>query len=244
VPDPIGSDVPFTVTSPVDLAATDISFRYDWGGTDGEFPLTAFDASVPETLTIPGLNVDRNFERLSIYCTDSSGALNLRGGLATNDIVTGSDELFPNSRSIDSCLSGAGIGLNPSSWVPGLVRMTSCVLTVLFVPSQIDASALRRRISAGSGTWAEPITAVTDGIGDITTVSANCAYAVNLPINEGLTMSFDSCTGGVATGRDLVYTVSSVSILMFGALWLKDKAEQIMTLNAIEASKSQKAARA
>lgn len=244
VVDPIGADVPFTVTSPVDLEATDIAFRYDWGGTDGDFPLTAFDATVAETLTIPGLNTDRNFERLSIYCTDASGALNLRGGLATNDIVIGSDELFPNSRTIDVCLSGSGIGVNPSSWVPGLVRMVGCVLTVLFVPSQIDASALRRRISAGSGTWAEPITAVTDGIGDITTVPANCAYAVNLPINDGLTMSFDSCTGGVATGRDLVYTVSSVSILMFGALWLKDKAEQIMTLNAIEASKSQKATRA
>lgn len=35
----------------------------------------------------------------------------------------------------EGCYSQTGIGLRPSSWVPGLARMGSCTLQVLFVPS-------------------------------------------------------------------------------------------------------------
>jgi len=43
------------------------------------------------------------------------------------------DNLVPANE--ESCYSQAGIGLRPSSWVPGLARMGSCVTRVLFVPS-------------------------------------------------------------------------------------------------------------
>lgn len=35
----------------------------------------------------------------------------------------------------EGCYAQSGIGLRPSSWVPGLWRMGSCTITVLFVPS-------------------------------------------------------------------------------------------------------------
>lgn len=45
-------------------------------------------------------------------------------------------------RSEASCLRQSGIGLSPSSWVPGLVGMGTCTLRVLFIPSGAALSDL------------------------------------------------------------------------------------------------------
>jgi len=42
------------------------------------------------------------------------------------------DDTIPDSE--ESCYGQTGIGLRPSSWVPGLLRMGSCTVEVLFVP--------------------------------------------------------------------------------------------------------------
>ena len=47
-----------------------------------------------------------------------------------------------------SCLSSSGIGAWPSSWVPGLVRMGSCVLKSMFIPSSEVTTGFQRDVNA------------------------------------------------------------------------------------------------
>lgn len=232
--------VPFSVSSSVPLALGDVVVSYDWGADKAAFPSSVFAVGTPVTFTIPASTYpDRYFERLRVMCTDSTGLLTMRGNLATNDIDPLSTDIFPDNRDLDACFTDTGIGLNPQSWVPAAGRMGSCVLTTLFIPGSLDFDALRRRIVGSAGAWAEPITAIAAGVTTLTGTTGSCNYSVTLPINGGLLLPFDSCTGGLATGRELVYTASSVSTALFGGLWLKRKAVSVLTLNSAESARNE-----
>lgn len=69
-----------------------------------------------------------SYQTLRVRCYDSAG-LWVGGTVGTHIPAGGSPSDDP-----DSCYASAGMGLNPSSWVPSLVRMGGCVLQTLFIP--------------------------------------------------------------------------------------------------------------
>lgn len=75
----------------------------------------------------------------SFRCTDAEGTLTggTLGEVSPEKWADGSKE---------SC-TASGIGVAPSSWVPGLVKMGSCVTRKLFVPSDVELQRIR---SAGA----------------------------------------------------------------------------------------------
>lgn len=79
---------------------------------------------------------------LALSCEDSAGRLNLpysypRGiGKGVDDPDDDYDRRF------SECIGNTGFGIRPSSWVPGLLKGTSCVLQVVFVPIQSDVDSL------------------------------------------------------------------------------------------------------
>lgn len=99
---------------------------YDWHvpmDSEGYFEITADPEGDP-------FDTDAIF----ILCTDTLGQIRLDGagilecGRTINCGIGGSPDR--------SCYQSSGIGLAPSSWVPGLVKMYVCVLEVLVVPDE------------------------------------------------------------------------------------------------------------
>lgn len=69
--------------------------------------------------------------QFELRCVDALGEHILRQTWAAPD---------PGTEAEDGCIGASGIGLRPSSWVPGLVRMGSCVAKVLLIPDEGEVS--------------------------------------------------------------------------------------------------------
>lgn len=69
----------------------------------------------------------------TLLCEMEGGA-SVNHGLSTFD----NGGFIPDQQSLSDCLGNAGIELNPSSWVPALLRGTGCVLRWAFLPTDID----------------------------------------------------------------------------------------------------------
>lgn len=234
----VSGDTTFLLSTDVDYALGDVQVTWDWQGESGSFTASAYTVGSPRSVTIPFIRADMYYERLSIRCIDEVGGFTISGSLAGTPDDPLSLDLFPDSRNIDECFDGQGFGLNPASWVPAALRTSACIVTVLFVPTQMDMDALRRRLTGGAQAWLAPINSITIGVGSLASAAsgASCSYTVTLPINGGLPLEFDSCTGGGQTARQLVYTVSSVTTVLWGAVLLRRKAEAVLTLNASQAA--------
>lgn len=75
-------------------------------------------------------------EDVSVWCYDAWGQILIApaGGLPDRDggVVGGADgEVTPGD-----CMSGSGIGINPSSWLPAAGRMGVCIVRVLVIPTE------------------------------------------------------------------------------------------------------------
>lgn len=231
---PTNSSSTFSLTPVASTPAVQIRVT-GWDDTVS-FTSAAFVSGTAQTFTIPGSTSfeDRQYDNLVFSCKDSQGwySIGFGTGVAGAPVDALSEVLFPNPQDPSQCWKGAGFGLSPSSWVPAALRATGCLLRVSFIPSSMDYDALRRRVGKGTGQWTQPIEVLAGGLGSIGGVTGSCSYTVTLPINGGLPLVFDSCTGGVAQGRELVRTVSSVSMLLWGVVYLKRKGQAVITGNA------------
>jgi len=75
---------------------------------------------------------------------------------------------------LTACLNGAGLGLDPSSWVPGLVQDFGCLLQWLFVPASVNTSELTSGFTAHvPGMW------VADAFDAVTTFTGSLSGALS-----------------------------------------------------------------
>jgi hypothetical protein len=154
---------------------TQVQIQYatwDSSGSNGPPAFSGMTYTTAKTLTLgdDGVAVPltaaytTNALQFVIRCQDAQGyyygsafsASNFLSGLPQN----GDDE--------QSCYAMSGIGLNPSSWVPGLTRMGSCVLKWLFIPTSSQTQALYD--TASTLTTKAPISYVTTAVSIVTGV--------------------------------------------------------------------------
>lgn len=108
-------------------------------GTPHEFPLTtgSYKASFEFE------NAWNTDDGLAIRCEDADGFLNLQykapAAVGKVPIPEGYSDRY------EECMSDANFGWRPSSWVPGLIRTGTCVIQVVFVPSEADFNRLADR---------------------------------------------------------------------------------------------------
>jgi len=122
-------------------AAAEIEVEYTtWDDGNGDAPPSAFAGLTWTSVNVFSAGEFGNYDltagfdgtsrQFLLRCTDDTGVY--------YGAPWSSAARLPNSGSGDAseegCYSQTGIGLRPSSWVPGLVRMTTCTLRVLFVP--------------------------------------------------------------------------------------------------------------
>lgn len=109
---------------------------WDDGNLDGPGNVTSLTWSTLVDLS-PGefgdytaaAGFDGTTRQFLLRCTDDQGVM--YGSPWSSSGRLGN----PAAGGEESCYAQSGIGLRPSSWVPGLWRMGSCTMTVLFVPT-------------------------------------------------------------------------------------------------------------
>ena len=136
-----------------------------WIEVDG----SPFELGTSEDVTASG-GYDGSLRQFVWRCTDELGTV-YAGQWASGIHVIGS-----GAASRPSCYQQTGIGLNPSSWVPGLVRMGACVVEDLFVPS--EASTARLWGAADELTQHAPISYVADSYDAIDGAATGSGAAV------------------------------------------------------------------
>lgn len=121
----------------------------------------------------------------NFYCVDSDGNLyrwGELGGLGTvgddDGGSGGSQDYTCNSAgcwvNLGTCVSGAGLGVDPSSWVPGLITDMGCLLSWAFLPHSISTSALSSPFTTTfPGTW------VADGVDAMGTLYAGLSGGIS-----------------------------------------------------------------
>lgn len=188
------------------------------------------------TLTVDGVALtDQYYDDLLFACFDSAGWYSIGFGSSwlPSDPDSFSTELFPNSANLADCWKSSGIGAWPSSWVPGLVKMNACLLRGLFIPSDLNTQAVANRIdNADTGDITAPIEVFATGFQGLADMTSSCDYSVELPVpGNPIDFSFSSCTGPLAVGRTLTYTVSTVFTLFFAVQWLRTRSFELLTLS-------------
>jgi hypothetical protein len=110
-------------------------------------PVIVTDEPIPEDITVQKVvsvevqqanSPHRNANWVCSY-TDEFGQLQTyRGGYSPAGALPESQAVNRDGATFDlsACLSGAGIGIEPSSWVPGLVKSTGCLLRWAFIPDE------------------------------------------------------------------------------------------------------------
>jgi hypothetical protein len=162
--------------------------------------------------------------------------------------AVGTDIKFGPTNSVDvaagpaadgaGCLDKADFGLSPASWVPGLVRMGSCVVVLLFVPTAAPIAEVQSAWTNGGATWAQPLSSGSAFFSSMrTAASSNTATCTGpttgLPgVNgSGGTLSVNllsACTGTASQARDWVFNASTVGILIVGLLMALSAARQVI----------------
>ena len=170
----------FTVSSPVDAVAivpsptvTYISgdqpsnyfAPYNLPGANSPGSVDTFlESPMTDTFTFPVDLSNSDVGLLSVsgqslvaWCFDGTawhdwGELSvLVSNTASSGSATSAASLS-HAPTVGSCVSSSGLGLSPSSWVPGLVNMVGCSLQSLFEPSSSQVSSLTSLLGVSSGT--------------------------------------------------------------------------------------------
>lgn len=169
-----GDPLTWTFTYDTSLGAVTALDYFTYDYMDDEAVLPSYSAA-SWTTTGAALDGDDSFTINAAFdgppaqfvfrCQDVDGyyfAGTLRAGYAYD--TSGDDE----GR---DCYGSIGIGLRPSSWVPGLLRGTGCVLRTLFEPSESQVDAFKSEASAVSerapvSYIVEPVEVLTDVFAD------------------------------------------------------------------------------
>jgi hypothetical protein len=98
---------------------------------------------------------------------------NVPGGSTPGDCIV---NVFCAS-DLSACLNGAGLGLDPSSWVPGLVKDVGCLFQWAFIPGSINTSAFTSPFTSHvPGMWiGDALAAVSTIVGGVNTGIADGA---------------------------------------------------------------------
>lgn len=89
------------------------------------------------------------FNDLQMFCL--SGSSWYTWGSLNGDTGNGSVSSSSGSTSLGACLAASGLSIDPTSWVPALWNMGSCVLQWLFVPSQSAVDGLTSQFNGSGG---------------------------------------------------------------------------------------------
>lgn len=119
----------------------DVGDTFDrFGNKVGEYPEDTFPYHIPD-------DVEGYFDVTIVDDAISTNDIHFRCNDAIGQIDSDGDGVFdcgapcaigsdPHDDDFEDCFrSGHGIGLNPASWVPGLVEMQFCVVKVAVIPS-------------------------------------------------------------------------------------------------------------
>ena len=143
---------------------------------------------------------------------------------------------------LSDCLDGSGLGLNPSSWVPGLVSDLGCLLSWAFIPQSVNTASLSTPFTGHfPGTWVvDAVSSLNTLVSGLTTAAAASAcdaphigsgpmtvglwhtgglnYSFPAPASAGCTTAVDATTGGELFGyRGIIRDVLRL-LVWFGAL--------------------------
>jgi hypothetical protein len=176
-------------------------------------------------------------EDVALYCTDADGMVLIAGnaGLPDHDggVVGGGG---PGVDTPQACLSGSGIGLSPSSWLPAAGRMGTCLVRVLFLPSGEGIEGFREALEEDTslGHWYEPLSVVPEAFQLLSQSGEGCSIGMSIPTGqpEPVSFDFDTCSGDASTVRQVVYTASTVGIVMLGLFGVTRFAERVIMLGA------------
>jgi hypothetical protein len=169
---------------------------------------------------------------LFVQCVDSDGLqLVVGGGVSWTPYATGGGSQDPNGSIIgrpanwltpSECLPASGIGVSPSSWLPGAGAMTMCLVKTLVSPGEFNSAAWNARINDTSlNQWGTPVATFTGGLTDLATSTGECdpVYDMPAPIPD---LTLDMCSGPIAAARTISFTLSTLAIgLWIGRLSLR-----------------------
>jgi hypothetical protein len=114
-----------------DVSRVEFTSSRDTGGTPQTGPSITLDPASsygpPHTFSFSFTDSGKWSVVVTIYCADGTTHVMFAGAPQEKFDVPGRPRL-------QDCWGESGIGLNPASWVPALIRGTSCVLQALFVP--------------------------------------------------------------------------------------------------------------
>lgn len=160
---------------------------------------------------------DGTTRQMVLRCTDSQGvfyAAPWASAVRLIDTDTAGEE---------GCYAQSGIGLRPSSWVPGVWRMGVCVLRVAWVPSDGAVEGLRDTADEATDKapfvyLAETVEYVTDSVGGLeASVNAGAGGClVVLPAQPDLDLSAQS----VCPGDDTTTAFAVLRPFLAAAFWV------------------------
>jgi hypothetical protein len=102
----------------------------------------------------------------------------------------------PPTTGLAGCISSDGLGLNPSSWIPGLLNMGACVLQDLFIPSQSNLTSLAQTFGITNNTPTYGSLPASQWLGGM------AKALVTLPAATVSTLQTDADTGSGQCGLD------------------------------------------
>lgn len=126
-------------------------------GLPGTWPDDAVGAPTPDSPFVAVITADTTGDyRVAVRCNGGGATYSFT---SPQSAVPGTNPLnLCNSagcwQSLVSCLNGSGLSLSPSSWVPGLLKDTACVLSWAFVPASVNTTSLTAPFTTNfPGTW-------------------------------------------------------------------------------------------
>lgn len=150
---------------PIDIEVWDPEAG-DWVAWIVDETIAAGDV-IEEPDSVPTVSID-DPDAYSFRCTDAEGTLTggTLGEVSPEKAADGSKQ---------SCTQ-SGIGVAPSSWVPGLVKMGSCVTRKLFVPS--DPEVQRIRAAGAEASHRAPISFIAEPGGVLISAFSDAPAAI------------------------------------------------------------------
>lgn len=149
----VGDTVPFTLNYsgvlPEGQTPTTIKVEYAVFDIDNLPRVPAFSSLTWTTLveaaplgTFTTYNVTAGYagpvQQFVFRCTDALGTVYNNQWTNPADVLSGT---VPAQD--EGCIKSSGLGLSPSSWVGGLMRIGSCLLKALFIPSEVVIDAFK-----------------------------------------------------------------------------------------------------
>jgi hypothetical protein len=206
------------------------TIRYSPGGDPTTSDPTIM--SLPAPLGVHDVNFDWPetgtpwFLRLRVVCkwVDVNGVSQSKilTYAAANYDVTAVERRF----SLSECLSGAGIGFNPSSWVPGLIKSGGCLLRWAFIPESNPFDGLRQAWEgSGASVVALPVSIINSGFDSLengwasrdSSCTGPTANVPMGPLGGTFTMQpLKTCDGPMETVSGMVKPLSTIAFALLG----------------------------